>query len=121
MTQRANIDGFGVVKIVNPNTATVGAMEDLQDDTGWDDEEIQKRATRATSRAAMGIYLSLRDAGHDVSYADVRALPQGAMTLLEETKDHQPKPDEVDPTTAPTASRRGAGAAREGKATDDPQ
>lgn len=121
MTQRANIDGYGVVKLVNPNTATLGAMEDLQDDTGWDDEEIQKRASRTTSRASMAIYLSLRDAGHEVSYADVRALPQGAMKLLEETKDREPKPAEVDPTTAPTASRRGAGAAKKAKATDAPQ
>lgn len=120
MTQRANIEGFGVIPLVNPNTCTVGAMEDLQDDTGWDDEEIQRRVSRATSRTAMMLFLSLRDAGHTVSYEDVRKMPQGTMQLLEEPTDRKAKKKSADPTKAPRASARGAVDEQPTETTDQP-
>ena len=104
MTNRIKVAGYGVVELVSPTSCTVGALEDLQDDTGWDDEELQKRIGRATSRAVIGVYLSVRSAGHEITYAQARTMRQSDMELMPSTADRKKKSSKADPTKAPTGS-----------------
>lgn len=109
MAQRVRIKGFGQVPLVNMDTCTVGAMEDLQDSTGWDNDELRRRVGQISSQGVIGLFLSLRSAGHEVTYEQVRGLSQSDMELLPEPKDRKPKKTTPDPTKAPRGSARGDG------------
>jgi hypothetical protein len=97
------------VALVEPGGGKIRDLADMQRQTGMRMKQIQQEAeTNESFGLQLALFLTLRSAGHMVSFDTVGDFSEADLEILDEPGDEQEDEDEAEgPTSAPTASGRG--------------
>lgn len=104
----------GDYRAIQPGSMKLGTQMELQWQTGWSNKDMTKHLEQGASLTPVVIWATLWQAGMSPTWAEVIDMENDQLRYVREAADPadgdvEEPVDEADPTTAPTASVRGAG------------